>query len=305
MNAAAADLVWRTYHALMRAVRHRAWMWRAVRLVPERARTAVYRAVEQYRQSTREIDFTVAHPVLGHRMFLCSRTDLGQLFVSGVYEKDVVRVLVEGLRPGMTFVDVGAHVGFHTVIAARSVGARGKVYAFEPQPEVRSLLERNVAQNGYRSRCEVLGVAVSDRQGTGRLYLGKRERGHSSFYASDRTAEAIPVETTTLDRFFAGRGWPPVHWVKMDIEGAEAFALRGMRGLVARNPALALIMEFGVHTARDAGYTHVRLARLLHGLGFRIGYWIEAGLRRFELPVEWPATDYGNLLFVQGEGPPT
>jgi hypothetical protein len=78
----------------------------------------------------------------------------------------------------------------------------------------------------------------------------------------------VVVTGTTLDEFFDSRGWPPIDIIKMDIEGAEKFALLGMKELVRRNPRLKLIMEFELRSISAAGETPLSLVETLLELGF-------------------------------------
>ncbi len=92
------------------------------------------------------------------------------------------------------------------------------------------------------------------------------------------------METTTLDGFFAAEGWPPVHLIKMDIEGAEKLALEGMRKLVARAPNLKLIMEFAPVVQRAAGVSSEELFDTLSSLGFQKFSVIRHSLEGLSMP---------------------
>src|ERR1017187_7387482 len=89
----------------------------------------------------------------GHKMFLSAANAPSLIFVNSVlhdqYEPETKILLSNIIRPGMTFLDVGAHVGHYTLLAARLVGPTGHVYAFEPEPENYAILTKNIALNGY------------------------------------------------------------------------------------------------------------------------------------------------------------
>ena len=89
----------------------------------------------------------------------------------------------------------------------------------------------------------------------------------------------INVETTSLDYFFEQAGWPPVHLIKMDIEGAELAALQGMTKLIERNRAMYLMLEFVPQILRSAGVNPDDLLGRLRGLGFAIKVMKENGLQ--------------------------
>jgi FkbM family methyltransferase len=162
-------------------------------------------------------------------------------FVSG-YEPDTVQYL-KSIKP-THFVDVGAHYGFYSLLVARNVGQKGKVYAFEPDPSNYKLLLKNIKANNMEDIIVPVNKAVSDRIGVITFFPGK-ESGGGSLYASRYTAsKSITVETVTLDEFFEHEGWPAIDVIKIDIEGAEKAALEAMKKMSARNRDLKLIIEF-------------------------------------------------------------
>jgi FkbM family methyltransferase len=153
----------------------------------------------------------------------------------GVWEADVMKLLRFTLRPGGVFVDVGANVGFHTVLASQIVGPTGLVAAVEPAPWTLDLLRANVWRSG--GLAAVLPVAASDAAGTVQLAV---EQGHRSGARFTETAGA-EVESARLDDLL-----PEVvaDVVKIDVEGAEPLVLRGARALIDRSPNLLVIVEF-------------------------------------------------------------
>ena len=137
------------------------------------------------------------------------------------------------LRPGQTFVDVGAYVGYFTVLASGLVGADGRVYAFEPDRLAYDFLTKNIQLNDCSNAVPV-NKAVSDSVAAASLV--RDPKGPESFITRDpREGHVIPIETLTLDSFFAIEGWPAIHVIKMNIEGSELQALRGMTETSRRN----------------------------------------------------------------------
>jgi FkbM family methyltransferase len=148
-------------------------------------------------------------------------------YVFGTTEPLVQRLLASRLRPGGVVFDIGANVGFFTVIAARLVGPEGRIFAFEPLPEAIPILRRNAALNGMSS-VEVIEAAVgaADGQGTLRipdLLLGARLDDS----ASDGDRQVV-VQITSIDSALARGEIVPPDFVKIDAEGAEGDVLRGM-----------------------------------------------------------------------------
>jgi FkbM family methyltransferase len=153
-------------------------------------------------------------------------------FAAGTAEPHVQEALHDSLTEGNVFYDVGANVGFFTIIAARLVGSSGKVFAFEPLPQHVAALKRNVELNEFRN-IEILTTAVAALDGTGALQLhGKSE---DSLRAKLETAgslkgadELVPVKVVSIDSEIQ-RGLAPPDVVKIDVEGAELDVLTGMK----------------------------------------------------------------------------
>ncbi len=160
---------------------------------------------------------------------------------AGDPEPEVTPVLTALLQPQRVFYDIGAHVGFYALLGAKAVRS-GSVFAFEPEPENVTVLNEVIARNGL-SNVSVCEVAVSDAPG--KLSFARspnlRSSGHLSSIGCDTadTGEEITVDCTTLDLFCETHPLPDV--IKIDVEGAEAFVLRGARQVLRRKlPALLI-----------------------------------------------------------------
>ena len=136
----------------------------ARKLLPPRVRKAAGRTLKRI---VRKI--TLPHDegpfeVLGSKMWIDPSSPSAIDMIYGTYESDTVQVFRELVQPGMTVVDVGAHVGFYTLLAARLVGTNGRVYAFEPNPEVYNILVRNIQINGYQDIVWAVPQGVSNQE---------------------------------------------------------------------------------------------------------------------------------------------
>lgn len=226
---------------------------------------------------------------------------------AGNFEVETRLVMERSLRPGMVMVDLGAHVGYFSLLGARCVGPAGQVYAFEPEPEVFSLLVKNIQTNGYQDVVAPVAKAICNKVGSAALFLGGRDTVEANIYRPlSAGIEPVTVETTTLDDFFAGQRWPPVHLIKMDIQGAEEEALDGMKKVVARNAALKLILDFCPCWIELIGGTPESLFDTLLSLGFRKFAVLKGGVTPVSIPDDVPrlvrmAGDLPlNLLCEQG-----
>lgn len=189
-------------------------------------------------------------------------------YADGVYSPEATVVeLVEGfVQYGMTVVDVGAHVGYYTLLFSKLVGSIGKVFSFEPSPEFYDVLLSNLKLNRLRNVIPVK-KAVADFCGHSWLYhepLG----GGSSLYLVHSYREPITVDVVTLDAFFSEFGWPNIDLIKLDVEGAELAVLRGARIVMRRNPNLILILELNPSALRAAGVTVSDFFDALYDYGF-------------------------------------
>jgi FkbM family methyltransferase len=178
------------------------------------------------------------------------------------------------LRPGMTVLDIGAHVGWFTLLAARLVGHRGLVFAFEPHPRNFDLLLANVWRNSL-ANVVCFPWAVGDHAGFGELHAGDTNTGDNRLYASDEERETIPVRIAALDSIGALR--PPLDVVKIDVQGAEGAVVRGMRNLLAASPDVVVVAEFWPHGIGQSGGDARAVLEEYRSLGFRIRLLDDAG----------------------------
>jgi FkbM family methyltransferase len=214
------------------------------------------------------------------------------LFLYGAYEISETRLVQALLGPGMTFVDIGANIGYYTLVAARMVGDQGRVHAFEPNRSMRDRLEANIHRNGLRN---VVVHPDAVAQSTGQLEFFNStwdaNQGISSLLPGAGREEKQQVPSITLDDFVAGLADRRVDLIKMDIEGAEPLAIEGGRRTLGAADAPGLIFE-----AAD----FPRVGDPLRALGFkirRLHYTLEGGL---ELP---DADAHLESLFESYEAP--
>ena len=276
----------------------------ARRLLPLSVRKGIGRCMRKTVSMLTALDTSKPYEVFHHKMWFLPGSLEAQAMAFEIYERDTVEVFKEIVKPGMTFVDVGAFVGYYTLLAARLVGTQGRVYAFEPNPHAFAILRKNVEENQYDRIVRTIAKAVSNRNTKMWLFLAGGAAGEASLYPGKKDPrERVEVETTTLDEFFAQEGWPKVHVVKIDVEGAEVEVLEGMREIIARNPDIKLIIEFNPNTQIKSRGSYEELLELLRGLGFARCYAIRHGLQPVELSRDIPrllrfteTTRYVNLL---------
>jgi FkbM family methyltransferase len=205
--------------------------------------------------------------VQGHQMWLDDQDTL-ELATHPLYEPLETDLFKKEIRPGDIVLDIGANIGYYTLIAARLVGSEGRVYAFEPDPTNFQLLQKNIQANGYQN-IRPLNRAVSSRAGEVSLYLNPSNRGDHRIYDSGDGRTSVKVQTLRLDDFFKPLE-KKVHFIKMDIQGAEFAALTGMKGLIRKSNGLKLVTEFSPGALQTAGAKPARYLQDLLSLGFRL-----------------------------------
>ena len=210
--------------------------------------------------------------IQGHKMFLATRGRYPSPdMVVDRYEQATTDLFRQLLQPGMAVVDIGAHVGYFSLLAANLVGSGGRVYAFEPEPSNHLLLLRNIELNGY-TNILALRKAVSSTSGPTDLFLSALDSGSHSIHAAGArgVTGTARVEATTLDAFLAAEGWPQVDLVKIDVEGAEGAVLEGMGHLLDRCRDLKLVVEFCPLLLQLMGVSPSALLDKLASLGFTV-----------------------------------
>ena len=186
----------------------------------------------------------------------------------GSFEETEVNIFREKLEIGMTVIDIGANIGYYTVIAGKRIGVNGKVFAFEPEENNFSLLSRNISLNKLNN-VTVFKVALADKSGEKSLYLDNDNKGHHSLSSQkSRTEKRVLVKTDTLDNILEKYGSPKIDLIKMDIEGAEFLALKGMVKTLAINPELILFTEFYPQAIRRLGRSPLQFLKNLVKSGF-------------------------------------
>lgn len=188
----------------------------------------------------------------------------------GPMEPGVTTIVRTFVRPGSVFVDVGANIGFYTVLAGRLLSGEGKVHSFEPTPATYRILKDNVQVNGLLETgiVQLHQLAVSDRPGKARLWTFSGDCGHNTLF-KDQLADAdIEVQSTTLDYFLSSE--QRIDLIKIDVEGAEPLVFAGMLNLIRRNPQLHIIVEFAPVHLRRAGFEPNAVLELFRTAQFEI-----------------------------------
>ena len=272
----------------MRLMDSSLWLYRKTLKRIRPAHSAMHRLLERTLLPAleRANDFeTVPHDPFWFRLELLTRQ----------HERETRQLLQRLAKPGMVALDVGAHVGYYARLLAERVGEGGRVIAFEPHPRTYELLRRNLRQ---LPNVRALQLAASESAGNAQLYdylmmsasgslhfdEALADRQQASVGADDLAPrletgfemQRYGVKTAAIDDCLDQLGIGRVDLVKMDIEGAELAALRGMKRTIAASPGLALVMEYNPGALAAFGHEPARALDEVMALGFARVRAIEA-----------------------------
>jgi FkbM family methyltransferase len=217
-------------------------------------------------------------PFHGHFTIAVANDGQGALlFYQGYSEPETEKFILRFLKPGMSFIDVGAHIGKYTLLGAHAVRREGEVHAFEPNPVIFDLLRRNVRENGFQN-VHMLECAVSNHDGPEEFEVC----AEATFSALKRktvrlprreVAKAIRVESVRLDTYFADKR-KKANLVKVDVEGAELMVFMGSRSLLelSAEEAPVWVFEYEPENYASFGYAPEDLFALLARTGHRVWY---------------------------------
>lgn len=183
------------------------------------------------------------------------------------FEPDEVALVKHYVKPGNVVIDVGANIGYYTLLFAQLVGTKGWVFAFEPEPDNFTILQQNMQLNQYHN-ISLIPKALSAENKTTKLFLCAENKGMHRLYPSVCCGEDISVNSVRLDDELPS--WVQrVDFIKMDIEGTEYLALLGMQELIRRYKPY-LLTEFSPAALFEAGVSAEQYINLLLDLGFEL-----------------------------------
>jgi FkbM family methyltransferase len=178
------------------------------------------------------------------------------LILDGFWESWITRFLAGIIKPGFTCLDIGANLGYYSLLMAELVGREGKTIAVEPNPQVAELLR--AAQANHSWRFEVVEAAMADRAGEAILTIPDKSLGGATIKPNDLVPgrTQVKVRTLSVDELVEEYKLAKVDVIKMDVEGMEPVAFAGMRNTLASNPDIQIVFEYSPGIYNDAaGFT--------------------------------------------------
>lgn len=194
---------------------------------------------------------------------ISNRFIFSALAANAFYEAELSALLFRLLRPGDTFIDVGAHLGYFSLLASKLVGAEGRVIAIEPDDANAERLEMHKETNGC-ANIEIFRTVLSEAPGPKTFYVNAdNDGGHSLWdigvHSFNKKSAANPqtrtIDGETLDSIVEKAGSPAVKLVKMDTEGAEPGIIRGAPSTLGAHGipfVVSEVNEFGLHQMGDS-----------------------------------------------------
>ena len=215
----------------------------------------------------------------------------------GYYEEGLTRMVLECVKSGMIFFDIGAHFGYYTLLASRLVGDKGQVHAFEPSPTAFQILKLNA---GKRNNVQLNPCAVFSKTET--IFFndfGPNLAAYNSLYAPRLEKEAlehlvtkkIPVKAISIDDYVRSSGMSP-DFIKIDAESAEYEILLGAKDTLSKLPILSMeVGDMGIEGAMPSK----DLVLFLTALGYQPYHFSAGQLRAHEIRDKYT---YDNLIFL-------
>jgi len=231
------------------------------------------------------------------------------IYFSGLYDPYLTRLFKQLLEPGDVMVDGGANIGYFSLFAARRVGKRGAVHAFEPVPATFEALSANIALNGCTtiranrlalSRCaeELCFEIPTDTRSGAAL-------GRLATIALRGCGPRVTVPACALDDYAASSDIAAIKLVKLDLEGSELAAIEGMQRLLAERRIAYLICELNTVLLDALGIPHSAIRQVLREYGYRcfyishyIGFWRVEHVDLIDASHPGVSDRYGDYLFV-------
>lgn len=209
----------------------------------------------------------------GHTMWLKVGDQISHhIFVNGVHESTATSTILPFVTPDMVILDIGANVGYYSLLFAQRTGPRGRVYAFEINPAVLDVLERNVSTSGL-DNLETVRLAVSDEDGTVDFFVPKPgDEGEGSLRESTRydAEQVMQVRATTIDHFLEEHAIDRVDLIKIDIEGGESAAFAGAHRLLSSTHRPIIMFEALDSACANFGIDWLGVLDQVRGYGYVI-----------------------------------
>ncbi len=226
----------------------------------------------------------------GFRVFLDKNDSLG-LSMNKMHEKMEREIVINEIKEGSIVVDVGAHIGYYTLLFSKIVGEKGKVFSFEAEPTNFKILKRNIEYNDCKNVICV-NKAVSNKSDKIKLYTSNNSSAGNRFFETNNS-KSIIIESITLDNYFK-TFLDDIDFIKLDIQGAEPLAIEGMKSIIKNNKKLIIMQEWwpdGIKKLKRDPKNHLKE---LTDMGFKLIEVDELNEKINEISIEELIKKYPN-----------
>ena len=207
--------------------------------------------------------------VNGHKMILDSK-DCLQLSINEIYEPAETNIIKQEIKKDDVVLDIGANIGYYTLLMADLVGNGGKVFAFEPEPYNFELLKKNIEINMYKNVI-LERKAISNYNKKSNLYLSKDNTGMHRLNESKYCENHIEVNVIKLDDYFYSNELTnKIKFIKIDVEGSELDVLQGMESILEKNNQITILLEFIPEHLIEHGTNPIHVIEFLLDRNFRL-----------------------------------
>ncbi len=203
--------------------------------------------------------------VRGERFFIDKYDSLNLSIDPDYNSKFFIDFLEKIVKKGNYALNIGANIGYYSVLLSNLVGPNGKVYAFEPAPENFEILNKNASINKHKN-IVAINKAVSDKSGKIKLYLAGYNQGDHRIYDSGDNRKFTEVDMADIDSHIKTK----IDFALIDTQGADFAVFRGMRNTIKQNPNMKIIIEFSPGLLCEFGESPKAFLSEIKKAGFRI-----------------------------------
>lgn len=208
--------------------------------------------------------------VNGYKLFINPKDKVlsDVLIRDNIWESMETNYFLSKIKKGNIILDIGANIGYYTLLFSKLVGSKGKVFSFEPDPDNFRILSKNVFFNKLRN-VVLVNKAVSDKTGKLNLFLDEMNKGDHRSYDSNDGRKSIEINSISLDDYFkAYKG--KIDFIKIDTQGAEGMILRGMGKVLKSRKNIQIVCEFWPMGLSKSKFKPKEFLNLLMNSGFKI-----------------------------------
>ena len=213
--------------------------------------------ISRYRSSFVEID--------GRKMYLGPTDSLKLSFKR--YDDFTENFVKSRIKKNDTIIDLGANIGYWTLVFAQHVGNNGRVFAFEPEPVLFELLKKNVDVNHFEN-ITIIQKAVSNKTQKMKLFLSHNPNDHRIYDPHD-DRKSIEIESIRLDDYFQNLDGE-IDFIKSNIQGADFAAILGMQEIIQKSKNLEIIAEYAPSLLEGFGFSPRDFLTTLQKEGFKL-----------------------------------